>query len=96
MFAVSRFVPVACAVLAFAAPALAQPPKVGPTYTRTEDVIYGRRDGMALTMDVFTPTGKPALPAFRFLETVVFRRVGAAWRMERYHATRINRPAARP
>ena len=46
--------------------------------------------------EVFTPTGKPALPAFRFLETVVFRRVGAAWRMERYHATRINRPAARP
>jgi acetyl esterase/lipase len=27
--------------------------------TRTEDVIYGRKDGMALTMDVFTP-GKDA------------------------------------
>jgi acetyl esterase/lipase len=25
-------------------------------YTRTEDVIYGRKDGVALTMDVFTPT----------------------------------------
>lgn len=24
-------------------------------YTRTEDVIYGRKDGMALTMDVFQP-----------------------------------------
>jgi len=26
-----------------------------PNYTRTEDVVYGRRDGSALTMDVFTP-----------------------------------------
>jgi acetyl esterase/lipase len=25
------------------------------TYSRTEDVIYGRKDGMALTMDVFQP-----------------------------------------
>ncbi|MGH7193886.1 MAG: alpha/beta fold hydrolase [Candidatus Saccharimonadales bacterium] len=25
------------------------------TYTRTEDVVYGRKHGMALTMDVFTP-----------------------------------------
>ena len=25
------------------------------SYTRTEDVIYGRKDGVALTMDVFTP-----------------------------------------
>lgn len=24
-------------------------------YTRTEDVVYGRKDGMALTMDVFQP-----------------------------------------
>lgn len=29
-----------------------------PSYTRVEDVIYGRRDGNALTMDVFTPKGK--------------------------------------
>jgi acetyl esterase/lipase len=26
-----------------------------PTYTRTEDVVYGRKDGTALTMDVFRP-----------------------------------------
>src|SRR4051812_35823113 len=26
-----------------------------PTYTRTQDVIYGRKHGTALTMDVFTP-----------------------------------------
>ncbi|QDU23686.1 alpha/beta hydrolase [Urbifossiella limnaea] len=30
--------------------------KQAPTYTRTEDVVYGRRDGLALTMDVFAPT----------------------------------------
>ncbi|WP_165252509.1 alpha/beta hydrolase [Paludisphaera soli] len=26
-----------------------------PSFTRTEDVVYGRKHGMALTMDVFTP-----------------------------------------
>lgn len=26
-----------------------------PNFTRQEDIIYGRKDGMALTMDVFTP-----------------------------------------
>ena len=29
-----------------------------PDYTRTEDVIYGRKFGMALTMDVFEPARK--------------------------------------
>ena len=29
-----------------------------PTFTRTEDVIYGRKHGVALTMDVFTPKEK--------------------------------------
>lgn len=37
------------------APAAAQP---DPGYTRTEDVIYGRKFGTALTMDVFTPKAK--------------------------------------
>jgi acetyl esterase/lipase len=27
----------------------------GPNYTRTEDVVYGRKHGMALTMDVLAP-----------------------------------------
>jgi acetyl esterase/lipase len=27
----------------------------GPNYTRTQDVIYGRKAGLALTMDVFVP-----------------------------------------
>lgn len=30
-----------------------------PAFTRQEDVIYGRKDGMALTMDVITPKDKP-------------------------------------
>ena len=29
-----------------------------PSYTRTEDVIYGRKDGTALTLDVFRPKQK--------------------------------------
>jgi acetyl esterase/lipase len=29
-----------------------------PAFKRTSDVIYGRRDGMALTLDVFQPLGK--------------------------------------
>ncbi|QDU18708.1 alpha/beta hydrolase [Urbifossiella limnaea] len=37
------------------APAAAQP---DPGFTRTEDVIYGRKFGTALTMDVFTPKAK--------------------------------------
>jgi acetyl esterase/lipase len=39
---------------ALAAPAAAQ----DTTYTRTEDVIYGRKFGLAMTMDVFTPKEK--------------------------------------
>jgi acetyl esterase/lipase len=47
-------------VLALLAPAAAQPEKkaADPGYTRTEDVIYGRKFGTALTMDVFTPKAK--------------------------------------
>jgi acetyl esterase/lipase len=30
-----------------------------PTFTRTRDVIYGRKAALALTMDVFTPKEKP-------------------------------------
>jgi acetyl esterase/lipase len=41
-------------------PTPVQPPaKGGPTYTRIEDVVYGHRDGLATTMDVFTPNAKP-------------------------------------
>jgi acetyl esterase/lipase len=38
---------------------LAQPAPAGdePSYTRTEDVIYGRKYGTALTLDVFQPRG---------------------------------------
>jgi len=31
----------------------------GPDFTHKEDVIYGRKHGMALTFDVFTPKAKP-------------------------------------
>ena len=42
----------AVAAIALASPAAAQP---NANFTRTEDVIYGRKFGTALTMDVFTP-----------------------------------------
>lgn len=41
--------------LAAFAPALGGEKKT----TRTSDVIYGRKDGLALTLDVFQPAGKP-------------------------------------
>lgn len=40
-------------------PALAQAQPPSSSFTRTEDVVYGRKYGTALTMDVFTPTAKP-------------------------------------
>lgn len=38
------------------APADPTPPARPPAYTRTEDVVYGRKFGVALTLDVFQPT----------------------------------------
>ncbi|MDG3004547.1 alpha/beta hydrolase [Paludisphaera mucosa] len=38
-----------------AGPPAAAVAEEAPNYTRTEDVVYGRKHGMALTMDVFTP-----------------------------------------
>lgn len=51
-------------ILAAATPALAQPTAkkatpATPSYTRTEDVIYGRKFGLAMTMDVFAPKEHP-------------------------------------
>ncbi len=40
---------------------------------RLRDVIYGRRDGLALTMDVFTPPGKPNGAALVFMVSGGFR-----------------------
>jgi acetyl esterase/lipase len=45
----------AFAALAIAPAVLAQP---NANYTRTEDVIYGRKYGLAMTMDVFAPKDK--------------------------------------
>ena len=44
--------------------------------------------------EFFTPNGAAALPVRRYLETAVLRRVDGQWKLERYHATRINRPIA--
>ncbi|MDY3550947.1 alpha/beta hydrolase [Gemmata sp. JC717] len=49
----SRFLPAALAALALAPTAFGQD---GPV--RTEDVIYGRKYGLAMTMDVFAPKDK--------------------------------------
>jgi acetyl esterase/lipase len=47
----------ACVAVLALAPFLAAAPVEpgGPAYTRTEDVIYGRKHGTALTLDVFAP-----------------------------------------
>jgi acetyl esterase/lipase len=42
----------------FSAPMATVRAQDAPTFTRTSDVIYGRKAGLALTMDVFTPTAK--------------------------------------
>ena len=47
-----------CLLAALAAVALASPLAAQESYTRTDDVIYGRKHGLALTMDVFTPKEK--------------------------------------
>lgn len=49
---------IARTLLALAALALALPPASAQDFTRKEDVIYARKFGTALTMDVFTPNGK--------------------------------------
>lgn len=38
-----------------------------PNFTRQEDVIYGRKYGVALTLDVLTPKAKPNRPGHRLL-----------------------------
>lgn len=50
----TRTLPALLAAAALAAPAAAQ----DKTYTRTEDVIYGRKFGLAMTLDVFAPADK--------------------------------------
>lgn len=50
----SRCLLAAFAALALAPVAFAQE----PNYTRTEDVIYGRKFGLAMTMDIFAPKDK--------------------------------------
>lgn len=47
-----------CVAPAFGQTTATEATSAKATHSRTEDVIYGRRDGLALTMDVFTPAGK--------------------------------------
>ena len=49
-----KFLTVLGLALSLAMPVLAQPTD-GQSFTRTEDVIYGRKFGTALTLDVFQP-----------------------------------------
>jgi acetyl esterase/lipase len=51
----TRLLAAIAASVCLAAPALA----ADPNYTRKEDVIYGRKYGLAMTMDVFAPKEKP-------------------------------------
>jgi acetyl esterase/lipase len=54
-----RCLAAAVVALVLAPAAGAQAPTSAVGYTREEDVIYGRKDGVALTMDVFIPKAKP-------------------------------------
>ncbi len=48
----------AAALLLAAAAAQPKEPKKEPAYARTENVIYGRKYGLAMTLDVFAPKDK--------------------------------------
>ncbi|MBX9625776.1 MAG: alpha/beta hydrolase [Gemmataceae bacterium] len=57
----TRLLPAALALAALSPPAAAQPAKTDAppdAFTRKDDVIYGRKHGLALTLDVFTPKDK--------------------------------------
>lgn len=56
----TRYLFASIAVFAFTGTAYAQPAaKAQPNFTRDQDVIYGRRGGLALTMDVYKPKQQP-------------------------------------
>ncbi len=56
----ARYLFAIIAAFSFTMPAFAQQnAKADADCTRLEDVIYGRRDGHALTLDVFSPKAKP-------------------------------------
>jgi acetyl esterase/lipase len=54
-----RFSPVVALSFLSLAPACFGADDKGPEFSRKEDVVYGRKHGMALTMDVFTPKSNP-------------------------------------
>ena len=52
------------------------------TYNRTRDVIYGRKDGLALTMDVIAPKEKPNGLGVIFVVSGGWRRIAGSIRPE--------------
>jgi predicted esterase len=56
---VARYLSALLVAVVLAPEAHAQLIRTPADFTHVEDVIYGRKDGVALTMDVFTPREKP-------------------------------------
>jgi acetyl esterase/lipase len=54
-----KMVPLAIVAVAISGSAWAGAARAAEAYAHQEDVIYGRKYGMALTMDVFKPTANP-------------------------------------
>jgi len=58
----TKSIPFLLAILLSLAPVFAEAPAssaTAPSYTRQQDIVYGRSYGAALTFDIFRPTGKP-------------------------------------
>ena len=56
---VPRPAAVASLLLLLSSISMPRPASAGAAFTRREDVLYGRKDGLALTMDVLTPAKNP-------------------------------------
>ncbi len=87
---ISRLTTVSCvALLTLSSTAFAEPPRDEPKaeakYTSSEDVIYGRRDGLAVTMNVFTPKGQLNGAGVIIFVSAEYRS-GQDW-MRRFHPT---------
>jgi acetyl esterase/lipase len=88
-FFVMRFVAV-CVLLASANPTASA--TEGPRFSRSEDVIFGRKYGMALTMDVFTPVeNKKEIGVILVLSGGYFSDHELYWMHFRTHVTELVR-----
>ncbi|MBI3823954.1 MAG: alpha/beta fold hydrolase [Planctomycetes bacterium] len=70
-FRLKSLIPCISAMVIAFAPAVAGADEKKPA--RISDVIYGRKDGLALTMEVFRPTGKPNGAAVVMVASGVFK-----------------------